>query len=141
MNINNRQSIELIKYGLRQDITDTMTYVNKLQENAELEVCVLGWSQEQIKEIIDYRRVCEIRINYGASNILFAEMLLQDNIKGAADFLKKSQKYNEACLEYIMEKKIREGPLLKIAEMIKADYYINRETFRNFLILNHNLNK
>ena len=141
MNITNNQALQLIKYGLKNDITDNMNYVNKLQQQVDLEVCVLGWSEEQIKELIHYRRVSELRINYGSSNIIFAEMLLQDNIKGGSYFLKKSQEYNETVLDYMMENKIREGPLLKIAKMIKDDYNLNRETFRNFLIFNHNLNK
>ena len=139
--MNAKQSIKLIKESLKVDITDTMLYVNKLQEQGSLEVCVLGWSEEQIRELIHYRRVSEIRVLYGASNILFNEMLLQDNILGASHFLKNSQKYNEDLLDYIMENKIREGPLLRISKMIKDEYNVNRDIFKNFMILNHNLNK
>lgn len=139
--MNAKQAIKLIKEGLKVDITDTMIYVNKLQEQASLEICVLGWEAETITELIHYRRVSEIRVQYGASNILFNEFLLQDNILGASHFLKNSQKYNEELLDYIMENKIREGPLLKISKMIKDEYNVNRDIFRNFMILNHNLNK
>lgn len=139
--MNAKQAIKLIKESLKVDITDTMIYVEKLQEQAILEVCVLGWCEEQINELIHYRRASEIRVKYGLSNIIFNEFLLENNILGASHFLKNSQKYNEELLDYIMENKIREGPLLKISKMIKDEYNVNRDIFKNFMILNHNLNK